>query len=335
MRSLRSILLTGGAGFIGSNLARHLLADSRVERLVVLDRLTGTGSRGNLIGPDQDPRFVFVEGDIANQELVSHLLDTQGVTGLFNLAANTAAHLSDPPSDDLISTNIAGSKSILDAARRAAVPVLQCSTDEVYGSIASPGKSTEESPLLPESLYAASKASADLLCLSASTNARQDIVITRSSSNYGPRQPGTEIIPSLVSRAVHNQALILSESGTNIHDWIHVDDHCRGLIMAFAHGPSGHIFNFGGNCERTNLGIARSILTVFGKPESLLDPGSGNSARSRRSAVDAGKALRYFSWTPKCSFQAWFPTVVRELAADLAADPCSAASNRWLPRSSG
>lgn len=328
---MRSILLTGGAGFIGSSLARHMLAQSEVERLVVLDRLTGEGGRGNLIGPDRDPRFVFVEGDVANQRLVMHLLKMHGITGIFNLAADRATWESGAEERDFIATNVAGTNAILEAARHASVPLLQCSVDGVYGSVSAPDRFAEESPLSPGSLYAASKASADLLCLAAAASFKQEVVITRSSRNYGPRQGATEFIPLLVSRAVHDQRFDLAGRGSHIRDWIHVDDHCRGMIMAFTRGPSGHVFNFGGNCERTNLGIVRSILAQLGKPEALLDGLTGHLTEPRRSAVDSGKALRYFGWVPRSQLQSELPSVVRELSANLTASQSAPPTDRWAP----
>jgi dTDP-glucose 4,6-dehydratase len=334
VRSLRSILLTGGAGFVGSSLARHLLALPEVECLVVLDRLTGGGKRGNLIGPDQDPRFVFVEGDVGNGALIRHLLELHEATGIFHLAAETPVAQPDGPdghASTFLSANVSGTNTMLEAARLASVPFLHCSTDQVYGSVEAPDRFTEESALQPVSLYDVSKASADLLCLAASANRQQEVVITRSSRNYGPRQHAGEFIPTLVSGAIHDEELTLDGEERRIHDWIHVDDHCCGMIMAFTRGPSGNIFNFGGNCERTNLGIARSILALFGKPESLLETGSRQSGHPRRSAVDSGKAVRYFGWTPKCQFQTAFPAVIRELAADFTSGPIDPSASRWAP----
>jgi dTDP-glucose 4,6-dehydratase len=340
VRSLRSILVTGGAGFIGSSLVRHLLAVPQLEHLVVLDKLTYAGNPGNLIGPDQDPRFRFVEGDIGDAPLVARLLGEVTATGVFHLAAESHVDRSIENSDDFILTNVFGTSRVLDACRTTGVPLLHCSTDEAYGSIDPPGKFTEDSPLQPGSAYSASKASADLLCLASHNTHGQDVVITRCTNNYGPRQHDEKFIPTLVRHAVQDLSLPIYGDGLQIRDWIHVDDHCRGMIAAFLRGPSGHVFNFGGHCERTNLGIARTILSIFGKPESLISSVPDRPGHDRRYAIDTTKAEHYFAWHPTQSFQSAFPSVVRELAANYTAESFAPAADpddedglhsRWAP----
>ena len=317
MRQLRSILLTGGAGFIGSSLARHLLLVEGLQRLVVLDKLTYAGNRGNLIGPDQDPRFTFVEGDIADRDLVSHLLHQHDVTGVFNLAAESHVERSLASNEIFVTSNVAGTLQLAEACRTGKVPLLQCSTDEVYGSISPPGRFVEISPLNPTTPYAASKAAADFLCLSAVRCHAQDIVITRSSNNYGPRQHVEKLVPKLVHAAFHDQPLELHGDGMQIRDWMHVDDHCRGLISAFQKGQPGAVYLFGGQCERTNLGMARSVLEILGKPGSLLTHVPDRAGNDRRYAVDVSKAVAGLDWRPRHRFRTSFPIVVRELAANL------------------
>ncbi len=319
MRQFRSILLTGGAGFIGSALARQLLNNEELRRLVVLDKLTYAGSRGNLIGPDQDPRFLFVEGDIGDRELVARLLREHDVCGVFNLAAESHVDRSIQNPDDFILTNVTGTANLLEVCRAAGVPMLQCSTDEVYGVAVPPAKFTDRSPLNPTSPYSASKAAADLLCLAARKTYGQDVVITRSSNNYGLRQHAEKLIPTLVAAALNDQPLPIYGDGMHIRDWIHVDDHCRGLVAAYSQGAAGSVYLFGGRCERTNLGVARNILEILGKPESLISFVKDRPGHDARYAVDNTKSLAHFGWRPQHRFRAVFPSVVRGLAANLTA----------------
>ena len=317
MRQIRSILLTGGAGFIGSALARHLLKVAGLQRLVVLDKLTYAGNRGNLIGPDQDPRFAFVEGDVVDHELIARLIHEHGINGVFNLAAESHVDRSLEHSGDFVRTNIAGTANLLDVCRAAAVPLLQCSTDEVYGSVNPPHRFLDTSPLNPTSPYAASKAAADLLCLAAVKSHGQDVIITRCSNNYGPRQHQEKFVPTLVTAAFNDQPLPIYGDGLHIRDWIHVDDHCRGLIAALQRGATGGHYLFGGQCERSNIGMARSVLEVFGKPKSLITSVRDRPGHDRRYAVDNTKSFAALNWRPQHRFRTIFPTVVRELAANL------------------
>lgn len=317
MRQLRSILLTGGAGFIGSALVRHLLRAKGLERLVVLDKLTCAGNRGNLIGPDQDPRLDFVEGDIADHELTKRLLREHHVTGVFNLAADSHIERSLQSPADFVHNNVLGTSCLVETCRSAAVPLLQCSTDEVYGPISPPDRSVEIKPLNPTNPCAASKAAADLFCLAAARCHGQDIVITRSSDNYGPRQHAEKLVPTFVHAAFHDQPVLIPGHGMQIRDWIHVDDHCRGMIAAFLKGQPGAVYLLGGQCERTILGIARSVLEILGKPSSLITHVPETPDNDERHAVDCSKAVAGLGWKPQERFRSSFPLVVREIAANL------------------
>lgn len=319
MRDFRSILLTGGAGFIGSSLARHLLRREDVQRLVVFDKLTYAGKQANLIGPDRDPRYRFVQGDINDLRLVLQLMQEHQITGVLNLAAESHVDRSLEFPDDFVLTNVAGTARLLEACRSRGIPMLQCSTDEVYGSIDPPLRFTENSKLNPTSPYSASKTSADLLCLAAYKSYGQDIVITRCSNNYGPRQHAEKLVPTLVRTAFQDQQLPLYGDGMHIRDWIHVDDHCRGLIEAYHRGASGGVYLFGGRCERTNIGVARTILEILGKPQSLISFVNDRPGHDRRYAVDNTKSWSSFGWRPQKNFATAFPEVVRELCANLSA----------------
>lgn len=317
MRQLRSILLPGGAGFIGSALVRHLLRAEGLERLIVLDKLTYAGNRGNLIGPDQDPRFGFVEGDIADRELTASLLHEHRITGVFNLAAESHVERSLDSPAAFLHSNVIGTSRLVETCRAAAVPLLQCSTDEVYGSVSPPECFVEIKPLNPTTPYAASKAAADFFCLAATRCHEQDIVITRSSNNYGPRQHAEKLVPALVHAAFHDQPVPIHGDGMQIRDWMHVDDHCRGMITAFLRGHAGAVYLLGGQCERTNLGIARSVLEILAKPTSLITHVPDRPGNDRRYAVDFSKAVAGLSWRPQHRFRASFPLVVREIATNL------------------
>lgn len=321
MRQLRSILLLGGAGFLGSSLARHLLKLEGVARLVVLDKLTATGNRGNLIGPDQDPRFLFVEGDLGDQELVARLLHDNGISSVFNLACESRDDGSRNARDVQLSGNVASVMALLEVCRSSAATLLQCSTDAVYGSVDPPDRFIDASQLAPSSSFAACKAAADLICHAAVKTFEQDVVITRSSNNYGARQHADKFVPTLVKAAYHDNPLPVCGDGMNIRDWIHVDDHCRGLIAAYHKGTSGGVYLFGGACERTNLGMARSVLEVFTKPESLITSVNDRPGHDRRRSIDNAKSFAALGWRPQHRFQSVFPSVVRELAANLHSAP--------------
>ncbi len=195
--------------------------------------------------------------------------------------------------------------------------MLQCSTCQVFGSVNPPFKFTELSPLNPSSPYAASKGSADLLCLAAFKAWQQDVVITRCSTNFGPRQQPGCFLPTLVAAGLSDQPLPVYGDGLHIRDWIHVDDHCRGMLAAYSRGVPGATYLFGGRCERTNLGMARSVLKVLGKPDTLVSFVPPPPGYDHRYAVDCTRAMSTFGWRPQHGFQSVFPTVVREIAANL------------------
>lgn len=317
MRSLQSILLTGGAGFIGSSLARHLLKERDLENLVILDKLTYAGRRENLTLPEQDPRCHFVQGDICDADLVEGLFDQHPFTGILHLAAESHVDRSIAKSEDFVKTNVLGTSLLLDAARRHRVPLLHCSTDEVYGPIPSPEKAKEDHALHPSSPYAASKASADLLCLAAARTHKTEVIITRCTNNYGPRQHPEKLVPLLVQKALKDEPLPIYGNGLQIRDWIHVDDHCLGMIAAWRRGKAGEVYHFSGHRERTNLGMARSILNALRKPHTLIAHVADRPGHDERYALDTEKSMMWFGWQPIIDFQEAFPEVVRALSVDL------------------
>ncbi|MBK1835623.1 dTDP-glucose 4,6-dehydratase [Roseibacillus ishigakijimensis] len=326
MRSLRSILLTGGAGFIGSSLVRHLLKEDEVEKVVILDKLTYAGRRENIRQPLEDPRCHFVQGDVCDAGLLAQLFAEHHFSGVFHLAAESHVDRSIAKADDFVTTNILGTSLLLDQAREHEIPLLHCSTDEVYGPIPSPEKAKEDAPLRPSSPYAASKASADLLCQAAHHTHGTDIVISRCTNNYGPRQHPEKLIPLLVQRALRDEPLPIYGNGLQIRDWIHVDDHCRGLIAIYRRGRSGDVYHLAGHRERTNIGVARSILDALRKPHSLIEHVADRPGHDLRYALDTEKAMMWFGWQPLVSFQDGFADTIRALSAELREEESTAPS---------
>lgn len=316
MRDLRVVLVTGGAGFIGSSLVRRLLKEDDLEQLVVLDKLEEEASRENLTGPDQDPRFLLTKGDICDQALLRQLFKEHSFTAIFHLAAESPHSSPDTGTFRYTQTNVLGTANLLEVAREGKCPLLHCSTDQVYGSIKTPDKATENSPLQPSSPYAASKASADLLCRAAAITHGQDILITRCTNNYGPRQNRGNLIPTSVSHALLGKSIPIYGSGAQTRDWIHVDDHCDGLLAAWRRGKGGQIYHFAGQCERTNVGMARSVLTCLRKPHSLIENVPEPMGHDTRYALDIEKSRMWFGWQPKRRFTDTFPDVIRELTAE-------------------
>lgn len=310
-RDLSHPIVTGGAGFIGSALCRLLLADSRVQSVTVLDKLTYAGSLDNL--PD-DQRIQFQKVDIADYESLQKILEATTGTFLFNLAAESHVDRSIASPADFISSNITGTANLLELCRPLDLPMLQVSTDEVYGSIPAPGLFTEKSHIIPSSPYSASKASADLLCYAAHLTFGQDVTITRCSNNYGSHQFPEKLIPLMVRAALNDQPLPIYGNGTQIRDWIHCDDHCSALIAAAERGKSGEVYNLGANTELTNLEIVHQILDILGKPHSLITHVSDRPAHDQRYAIDSSKAHRELGWKPVKPFSSYFPAVVKEIA---------------------
>ena len=298
-------------------MARELLARPEVESLVVLDSLTYAGNRENLTGPDQDPRFHFVEGDINDRDLVTSILKDANCTGLLHLAAESHVDRAIERPSDFISTNIGGTSVLLEAARVHKTPFLQCSTDEVYGSIDFPKQADESQKLRPSSPYSASKASADLLVQAAHTTYGQDVVIARCTNTYGPRQHPEKLIPKMIYQALRDAPLPIYGTGQQIRDWMHVEDCAKGLIAAFERGHSNRAYHLGAKFERTNLGISRTILKQLHKPESLIEYVEDRLGHDARYSLDPRLALIELGWRTRIPFRSGFEAVVRELSQSL------------------
>lgn len=302
MAERNTILVTGGAGFIGSNFVRYLLAESAV-RIVNLDALTYAGNLASLADCLDSARHVFVRGDIGSADLVRHLLKQYAVDGIIHFAAESHVDRSILGPRVFVETNVQGTLTLLCAAREAGVRrFLQVSTDEVYGSLGEAGFFTEGTPLSPNSPYSASKASADLLVRAFHHTFGMDTVTTRCSNNYGPYQFPEKLIPLMIMNARQDKPLPVYGDGLNVRDWLHVQDHCAAIWAAYCRGRAGEVYNIGGNSEKTNLDVVRAILRHVGKPESLISFVKDRPGHDRRYAIDSTKAREELGWQPAVDF---------------------------------
>jgi dTDP-glucose 4,6-dehydratase len=307
-----NVLVTGGCGFIGSNLVRLLLAERPGWRVVNLDKLTYAGNAENLVDLEGDPRYRFVRGDVANGELVGELFRAERVEAVVHLAAESHVDRSILAPAVFIETNVRGTQVLLEAARERGVRrFVHVSTDEVYGSLGPTGLFTEDSPLAPSSPYSASKAASDLLALSYARTFGLPVVVTRCSNNYGPYQFPEKLIPLMIANALRDLPLPVYGDGMNVRDWIHVDDHCRGLLLALERGADGEVYNLGASSERPNLDIVREVLRLLGKPESLVRFVKDRPGHDRRYAIDARKAQGELGWAPHRRFEEGLAGTVR------------------------
>ncbi|MCL0078495.1 dTDP-glucose 4,6-dehydratase [Dehalococcoidia bacterium] len=292
------ILVTGGAGFIGSNFVCYLLCEHPDWEVTNLDKLTYAGNLENLGDVEGNPGYHFVKGDITDRELVDKLLG-HGFDVVVNFAAESHVDRSILDSSPFIRTNVQGTQVLLEGARQHKVKLfLQVSTDEVYGSLGAQGKFTEESPLLPNSPYAASKAAADCLCRAYYHTYGLPVVITRCSNNYGPFQFPEKLIPLVITNTLEGKEIPVYGDGLNVRDWIHVEDHCRALDVIIRQGKPGEIYNIGGNCEETNLQLVHCILAIMGKPRSLITFVADRPGHDRRYALETSKIERELGWRP-------------------------------------
>jgi dTDP-glucose 4,6-dehydratase len=293
------VLVTGGAGFIGSNFVRHLLAETD-HQVITLDALTYAGSKANLDGVLDHSRHEFVEGDIRDRSRLDELLDH--ADWIVNFAAESHVDRSIETAEPFVSTNVQGTQTLLDAARIADVErFVQISTDEVYGEIGE-GAFTEDDPLNPRNPYAATKAGADLLCRSYHTTYDLPVLIVRSSNNFGPRQHREKLIPKLIERAVRNESLPIYGDGSNVREWTYVRDNCRAIATVLRDGVPGEIYNVGSGHERTNLEVARTVINAVGASEDLVEFVEDRPGHDQRYALDAGK-MAALGWESEWSFE--------------------------------
>ncbi|HEY7251359.1 MAG TPA: dTDP-glucose 4,6-dehydratase [Methylomirabilota bacterium] len=295
------ILVTGGAGFIGSNYVRHVLTAHPGDSVVNLDKLTYAGNLENLRDVERDSRYSFVHADICDGARVREAM--RGVDAVVHFAAETHVDRSNRGADDFLRTNVTGTFTLLEAARELGVGrFLAVSTDEVYGSIAE-GAARETDPLNPSNPYSASKAAADLLVRAYWTTHRLPVLITRSSNNFGPHQYPEKVIPLFVTNALDGQPLPLYGDGRNVRDWLYVLDNCAAIDLVLRRGRDGEIYNIGGSTEVENIALTRRILSLLGRPESLIQPVTDRPGHDRRYALDSGK-VKTLGWTPATTFDA-------------------------------
>ena len=302
--------VTGGAGFIGSNYVNMLLngqLGENVEKVTVYDALTYAGDLRNLEDVKQDERFNFVRGNITDVPLLHEVLPGHDVVINFAAESHVDRSIADPAA--FIETNVKGVQSLLDASMRCSITkFLQVSTDEVYGSIQT-GSWTEESPLEPNSPYAASKAAAELIVRAYVKTYNFNVVITRCSNNYGPRQYPEKIIPFFISKLLQDEPVTLYGDGSNRRDWLHVDDHCRGVQIVLEKGATGESYNIGGGFELSNLELTQHLLESLGKPQSLIEFVVDRLGHDFRYSVNDTK-LRQLGYEPKVTFTEGIKTTI-------------------------
>jgi len=296
------LLITGGAGFIGSNFIHYTLSHHKNDKVVNLDKLTYCGNLENLRDIEKDPRHKFIKGDICNEKLVEKIFQKEKPDFLLNFAAETHVDRSIKNPKAFIKTDIFGTHTLLQTAKTYGIKrFLQVSTDEVYGSIKK-GKFKETDPLMPNSPYSASKAGADLLVRAYFKTFNLPVLITRSSNNFGPCQYPEKLIPLFITNLLRGKKVPLYGTGLNIRDWIYVLDNCAGIDIVLRKGEIGEIYNIGGGNEKTNLEIARIILKELGKDESWIEYVKDRPGHDFRYALDPGK-IRKLGWKPKYTFE--------------------------------
>ena len=294
---MKKILVTGAAGFIGSNFVRQMLTEDDNAHIVALDSLTYAGNLANLESCQANERFTFVKGDICDDKLVDQLM--VDIDSVINFAAESHVDRSIHSATDFIRTNVMGTQILAGAAMKHNVErFLQVSTDEVYGSLGKTGLFTETTPIQPNSPYSASKASADLLLLAYYHTYQFPVLITRCSNNYGPFQFPEKLIPLFVTNLLEGKKVPVYGDGMQIRDWLHVEDHCRAIRAVLAQGPLGQVYNIGGNNEQANLNITKIILKHLDKDESFIEHVTDRLGHDRRYAIDAAKINDELGWQP-------------------------------------
>jgi dTDP-glucose 4,6-dehydratase len=309
---MRTIFVTGGAGFIGSAFVRLVLDEQPDVRVLNFDALTYAGNLENLKDLDAC-RQEFIKGDICDRESVLAAMP-EGCDAIFNFAAESHVDRSIHSADEFLRTNIIGTQVLLDAARERGVRrFVQISTDEVMGSLADDSDEyfTESSELQPNSPYAASKASAEFVVRAARETFGVDTVITRCGNNYGPRQFPEKLIPLMIANAMNDEPLPVYGDGRNVRDWIYVDDHCRAIWLAYEKGRSGEVYNVGARNERQNIDVVKSLLDALGKPHSLIKFVTDRPGHDRRYAIDPEKVESELGWKPMTSWEDGLAKTIR------------------------
>lgn len=297
------LLVTGGAGFIGSNFVLYMLKKYHDYQIVNVDALTYAGNLENLKSIENNPNHVFVKADIRDAAKMDELIG-QGIDVVVNFAAESHVDRSIMEPDVFVKTNVLGTQVLLDAAKKHGISkFVQVSTDEVYGSLGETGLFSETTPLAPNSPYSASKAGGDLLVRAYHETFGLPVNITRCSNNYGPYQFPEKLIPLMISKALADEPLPIYGDGLNIRDWLYVEDHCSAIDLVIHQGLVGEVYNIGGNNERTNLYIVQTILDEIGKSESLINYVQDRPGHDRRYGIDPTKTMTELGWKPEHSFE--------------------------------
>lgn len=305
------LLITGGCGFIGSNFVRLVLAHRRDLRVTNLDKLTYAGNTANLADVAQDANYRFVQGDIADEVGMEALFATGRFDAVVHFAAESHVDRSITGPGIFVHTNVWGTQVLLEASRRHKVGrFLHVSTDEVYGSLGATGLFTESTPYAPNSPYSASKAGSDMLVRAYHHTFGMDTVITNCSNNYGPYQFPEKLIPLLITNLIDGLKIPIYGDGQNIRDWLHVEDHCRGILLALDKGKAGETYNIGGRNERKNLEIAHGLLSLLGRDATSIEYVPDRLGHDRRYAIDADKIRRDLGWEPVHTFDTGLPATV-------------------------
>ena len=314
----RVLLVTGGAGFIGSNFITYILQKHPEDTIINLDVLTYAGNLENLKGVEEDSRYTFIKGDIRNRDMVRGLFETYPITHVVNFAAESHVDRSIVDPDIFLTTNIIGTEVLLDEAKRAwkispedkyskdykeGVRFHQVSTDEVYGALGKEGLFVESMPLLPNSPYSASKASADLIIRSYQKTFGLPVTVSRCSNNYGAYQFPEKLIPLMINNCINDRSLPVYGDGMQIRDWLHVIDHCSAIDTILEKGTIGEIYNIGGNNEKANIEIVKLIIKTLGKPEELITYVKDRPGHDRRYAIDNTKITSQLGWKPTYTFE--------------------------------
>lgn len=315
---MKNVLVTGGAGFIGSNFVHYLLGEESEISLVNLDLLTYAGNLGNLKDCENDLRYHFVKGDIRDRRLLKELFARYDFDTVVHFAAESHVDRSITDPEVFLTTNIMGTQALLDAAKqhwkiepdnkysreyREGVRYLQVSTDEVYGALGDKGMFTEKTALAPNSPYSASKASADMMVRAYHNTYGLPVNITRCSNNYGPYQFPEKLIPLMIHNTETDKALPIYGDGMQIRDWLHVRDHCAAIYTVLKKGTAGEVYNIGGNNEKANIEIVKLILNTLGKDESLITYVQDRPGHDRRYAIDNTKITTELGWRPAYTFE--------------------------------
>lgn len=306
---MKKALITGGAGFIGSNFIHLFLKNNQDYAVVNLDLLTYAGNLDNLLTVQNDPRYTFVKGDICDRELLKQLFQTHNFSAVIHFAAESHVDRSITGPETFITTNVLGTQCLLHTAKEYwdghydGRRFVHVSTDEVYGSLGPTGYFTEETPIAPNSPYSSSKAGSDLLVRAYFETYHFPSIITRCSNNYGPYQFPEKLIPLMITNALRDIQLPVYGDGLNIRDWLFVEDHCSAINVVLNKGTPGQVYNIGGNNEKTNIEIVKMLLAELGKPETLIKYVQDRLGHDRRYAIDASKIKNELGWEPETKFK--------------------------------